>query len=348
MSRLDLTSSGSQLPASGRALPVRGDQARASELIRTSDFDEAHEVISQVYVPHELKSRDGQALDFKFHFLGSDRMTLGYLNYGADAELVVPQMRRHYHLNLTLEGRTAVTQSSQRGTTTAMRAGVVFRPFEDFTVRWSPNAVQHAILLPSTTVENHLSALLNHSVDGPIDFSLTFDMTTGAGQGLLTAVQFLRAELNRPGGLSESPLARAQLESYVLTQMLLAVPHRYTDELHRPTRPAHRNKIKTVVDLIESHPESDLSTARLAETAGVSARALQVGFRQAVGMTPKAYIRKIRLERVRAELIATAGHRAITDVALHWGFSHLGRFSAYYKQQYGETPTETVQKSLRG
>ncbi|MEN0138843.1 MAG: AraC family transcriptional regulator [Rhodococcus sp. (in: high G+C Gram-positive bacteria)] len=317
------------------------------DMIRTRDFDEAHSLISSVYVPHELKSRDGQPLDFKFHFLQSHQLTIGHLNYGADAELLVPAMRRHYHLNLTLHGATLVTQSGQRATTAALRRGVVFRPFEDFTVRWSPDALQYAVLVPSAAIESHLGGLLNHPIEGPIDFQLAFDMTTAGGQGLLSAISFLRSELARPGGLAESPLARGQLESFAMTQMLLAVPHRYSDELRAPTKPANRNRIKSVIDLIDSQPESDLSIGRLTEVAGVSARALQVGFRQAVGLTPLAYVRKVRLDRVRDELIVLAGQRSVTDVAVQWGFVHLGRFSAYYKQQFGETPSDTVRNALR-
>jgi AraC-like DNA-binding protein len=325
----------------------RPDQPRPA-LIRTRDFDEAHDVIAAAYVPHKLESRDGMPLNFKFNFLQSHGLTIGHLNYGADAELVVPAMQRHYHLNLTLKGVSLVTQTGRRATSSAMRHGVVIRPFDDFTVRWSPEATQYAVLLPSDTVENHLKSLLSHPVDGPIDFALSFDLANNTGQGLLAAIHFLRCELARPGGIAESPIARSQLESFAITQLLLAVPHRYSEELSAPTRPANRNRIRNVIDLIDSQPASDLSIARLAEVAGVSGRALQVGFRQAVGMTPVAYVRKVRLDRVREELIALAGERSITETALYWGFTHLGRFSVYYKQQFGESPTETVRNALRG
>ncbi|MEU6225238.1 AraC family transcriptional regulator [Streptomyces sp. NPDC047042] len=343
------------MPAPGRLLSRTPDRSSRQpdpqlrpDTLRTRDFDEAHDVIASVYVPHELKSHDGKPLDFKFHFLRSQQLLIGHLGYGADAELLVPQMLQNYHLNLTMQGRSRVTQAGRRAVTTGMCQGVMVRPFDDFTVRWSPDALQYAVLLPSKAVEEHLGVLLNRPVEGPIDFSLGFDMTTGAGQGLVSAIRFLRSELVRPGGVAEFPLALRQLESFVLTQLLLAVPHSYSDELCTPTKPAQRNRIKDVIDLVDSQPESDLSLARLAGVAGVSAKSLQVGFREATGITPMAYVRKVRLERVRNELMALAGRRSITDIATHWGFLHLGRFSSYYRQQYGETPTETVRKALRG
>lgn len=319
---------------------------RSSSLIKTHDLDEAQALITRVYIPHTLRSRDGYPLDFKLNFLQSHQLTLGHLNYGADAELLVPAMATNYHINLTLKGSTAVSQARSTGSTHALRRGVAFGPHHDFTVRWSPEAIQYAIKLPRATLEGHLAALLNHPVDDVIDFSLIFDLASPAGQNLLSAVNFLRTELSRPGGLSASPMARGQLESFVMTQVLYAVPHRFSGELTTPTKPANRSRIRDVIDHIDSHPEADLTMASLAQRAGVSARAMQKGFVAAVGLPPMAYVRTVRLERVRAELISTAGTRSITDIASHWGFTHLSRFSAYYKKQFGESPSNTVRKTL--
>ena len=317
-------------------------------LIRTADLDEAQAYITDVYIPHDLRSRDGRPLDFRLNFLQSHKLTVGHLNYGADAELLVPSMLDCYHLNLTLDGDTQVHQGKRSASTSAKRSGVLFGPLDPFTVRWSPEAVQYAIKLPRRALEQHLGAILHHSVAGPILFDLSFDLLGAAGRNLLSAVHFLRHELDRPGGLADSPLARDQLESFVMTQVLLAIPNQYTDELRTPTRPAHRTRIKRVIDLIDSHPESALGIAELTKVAGVSARSLQSGFREALGMAPLAYVRKVRLDRVREELLASAGQRSVTDVALHWGFSHLSRFAAQYKLQFGETPSSTVQRTLRG
>lgn len=318
----------------------------SSRLIKTHDLDEAQALITRVYIPHTLRSRDGYPLDFKLNFLQSHQLTLGHLNYGADAELLVPAMGSNYHINLTLKGSTAVSQAGTSGSTLALRRGVAFGPQDDFVVRWSPEAIQYAIKLPRPVIEEHLAALLNHPIDGVIDFSLIFDLASPSGQNLLAAVNFLRTELARPGGLSTSPMARGQLESFVMTQVLLAIPHRYTEELTTPTKPANRSRVRDVIDHIDSRPEADLTVASMATLAGVTARALQKGFISAVGMPPMAYVRKVRLDRVRAELISTAGERSITDVASFWGFTHLSRFSAFYRKQFGESPSDTVKKAL--
>jgi transcriptional regulator GlxA family with amidase domain len=94
-----------------------------------------------------------------------------------------------------------------------------------------------------------------------------------------------------------------------------------------------------VVALVEEHPERHYSVADLARHAGVSARRLQQGFREHVGMTPIEFLRATRLERAHQDLVD--GEVSVTDVALRWGFNHLGRFAEAYQERFGTLPSKT-------
>lgn len=247
-------------------------------LLETRDLAEARHYVTDVYIPHDLQTRDGRVLDFRLRYLASERLTVGHLVYGADAELLVPPMRDCYHMNLTLHGQTMVSQRGRWASTEATRSGVLFNPTDAFTVRWSPEAVQYAVKLPRRSVEAHLSKLINQPVERPIEFDLGFDLTSAAGQSLLSTVHFLRQVLARPGGIAAMPAAREQLESFVLTQLLLTVPSNYAERLRTPDPPVRRASVRKVVELIEAHPERDLTLAELASVAGTTARALQRGF----------------------------------------------------------------------
>ena len=144
----------------------------ALPLLVTDNPDEAHQYITDVYIPHDLETRDGNRLDFRLRYLASDRLTVGHLVYGADSELLVPPMIGCYHMNLTLHGRTMVTQKGRRAATDAGRGGVMFSPTDPFTVRWSPEAVQYAVKLPRRSLEGQLSRLINQPVEQPIRFDL--------------------------------------------------------------------------------------------------------------------------------------------------------------------------------
>ena len=59
-------------------------------------------------------------------------------------------------------------------------------------------------------------------------------------------------------------------------------------------------------------------------------------------------LRTIRLDRARRELLAGGLNANVTSVALAWGFDHLGRFAASYRERFGETPRETLQRRRTG
>ncbi|MCG8516585.1 MAG: helix-turn-helix domain-containing protein [Pseudomonadales bacterium] len=91
------------------------------------------------------------------------------------------------------------------------------------------------------------------------------------------------------------------------------------------------------------------SVADLCAVTGVSERTLQYAFRSAMQLPPVAYLRTLRLNRVRADLLAAKpSHTTVTGSAMHWGFIHLGEFSRDYRRLFGERPSQTLARSSIG
>jgi transcriptional regulator GlxA family with amidase domain len=192
-----------------------------------------------------------------------------------------------------------------------------------------------------------LTDLLGRPVSSVIDFDFRFDLTTPRGQSLLAAVEFLAAELDRPGGLADNPIAREQLEAFVMSQLLAAVPHPYADELARPAEPAKASRLRPVIDYMENNADLPLSPAELAKVGCMSVRSLHASFQEAFGESPMAHLRRIRLDHVRAELLSGRDPEVrVTEVAMRWGFFHPSRFAQQYKERYGELPSETVRRAI--
>jgi transcriptional regulator GlxA family with amidase domain len=82
----------------------------------------------------------------------------------------------------------------------------------------------------------------------------------------------------------------------------------------------------------------------LARAGGVSARTLHRVFARHYGAPPIAHLRRERLQRVRQDLLAAGPGETVTSVAFDWGFSHLGRFAAFYETCFGERPSETLRR----
>lgn len=87
------------------------------------------------------------------------------------------------------------------------------------------------------------------------------------------------------------------------------------------------------------------SIARLCDALRASERTLHEAFREHLGTTPKAYVKTLRLNAARGDLLRGLAKTRVTDVALDWGFAHFGWFSQDYRRLFGETPRETLLRS---
>jgi transcriptional regulator GlxA family with amidase domain len=90
--------------------------------------------------------------------------------------------------------------------------------------------------------------------------------------------------------------------------------------------------------------ESAITVSDVADHLGVSLRSLQTGFRKWRKSTPSDFLRQVRLQRVRDELLRSDGQSNVTTAALRYGFAHLGRFSAHYQSTFGEAPSMTLRR----
>jgi AraC-like DNA-binding protein len=102
---------------------------------------------------------------------------------------------------------------------------------------------------------------------------------------------------------------------------------------------------EVIADYIAGHLKQDIDSEELARQARMSLRSLYGLFERNAGTTPKNYIRQKRLERINACLSdPTCNVRNVTEVAMDYGFLHLGRFSDSYRKQFGELPSDTLKR----
>jgi transcriptional regulator GlxA family with amidase domain len=117
-----------------------------------------------------------------------------------------------------------------------------------------------------------------------------------------------------------------------------------------PTRTDQTHQFQTLVvkaaeDYALSHPDQRVYVTDLCRAAAVSERALEYAFKEVMGLTPVAYLTRLRLHRVRQALLAgTQGSTTVSAAALDWGFWHFGEFSRAYKDCFGELPSDTLRR----
>jgi AraC-like DNA-binding protein/TolB-like protein len=85
----------------------------------------------------------------------------------------------------------------------------------------------------------------------------------------------------------------------------------------------------------------------LAATCAAPERTLLKQFKRFVGLSPLAYLRRLRLNLARSELQRRDCETTISEIAISSGFTHLGRFGAECQRAFGESPSATRQR-VRG
>jgi AraC-like DNA-binding protein len=316
------------------------------EFRQTADKDEAMDVITRVYVPHDLVLPE-RTLDMTLAWTPLHSLVLGHLSYGAEAHLIAPKLETCYHVNVTLRGHTR----SRRGAdevSTGPDVGLVFLPTEPAAVHWSTDCLQLAMKIDKDALDTELTRLLGHAPTSPLHMDLALQLRRPGIKAFLRALSYLREELEHPEGFISSPLGLAQLENTVMTSLLLSQPSNHLDELLGSTGRVVPRSLRQVVDDMEAHPDVSRTLGEYAAIAGYSARALQDAFRRTLDTTPMAYVRDVRFARVRAALAAAEpGETTVATLLHHWGFSHAGRFSVEYRQRYGESPSQTLRRRNR-
>lgn len=103
--------------------------------------------------------------------------------------------------------------------------------------------------------------------------------------------------------------------------------------------------VRQVIDYLHSYGETIPTIPELCKIAKLSERNLQYGFKEYLGITPIRYLRLLRLNGVRRDLLISNNKKdRVIDVALNWGFIELGRFAREYRQLFQELPSATLKK----
>lgn len=314
----------------------------ANRLFLLNDAESIRSNVSTVFKPHELRSTKGyQAISASMHHLQRGNLSLSRLEYGAAVLIDPGRLESFFLLQMPIRGSAEIRCDGQTFTSSPTCASLI-SPDSPVQMRWCADAPQLTLRLECNDLERHCRQHLGHNLDRPLQFDPAMRLDTPGGgyflQLLGTLIEALSCEVHP----IHQPLVLKQFESTLLNALIYGQPNNLRG-LQGPDDGPRVSPwfVKRSEEFIRAHAHEPLSIEQLAEYAQVSVRTLFAGFREFTGTSPMAYLRDVRMERVHAEL--RASHEAsVTDVAMKWGFAHLGRFSQEYRKRYGELPSATL------
>lgn len=107
-------------------------------------------------------------------------------------------------------------------------------------------------------------------------------------------------------------------------------------------RPQHARIVARARAYIADHLDDPISLDAVAAAAGTSRRTLTRAFFALVEETPTLYARRLRLHRIRHDLVSPEeAATSIAIIAAKWGVGEPGRVSGWYRELFDELPSET-------
>lgn len=285
----------------------------------------------------------GQVL-FTFGSGGVGELDLSYAagRYGTSVAIV--ERGSHYYCIITLiSGMTEYRPAGRdRAETASARIGLMCDGAPGTRFRTSDDNDRLNIWLSAASLERRLAALLGGPLHEAISFAPTIDWMSDGGQRIRRLIRLLCEEVAAPRPFFDNALARRSFEDLFTYSVLLGLEHNYSDRLRRETRGPAPGTVRRAEAFMHAHAGQPVGVHEIAEAAGCSVRALQLGFREFRGTTPLSAMRTIRLQAVRQALTRGEVDGPVSELARRYGFTHPGRFTRLYEAAFGLSPAKAL------
>ncbi|QWW70045.1 helix-turn-helix domain-containing protein [Rhizobium sp. WYJ-E13] len=103
----------------------------------------------------------------------------------------------------------------------------------------------------------------------------------------------------------------------------------------------HERVILSARDYVGEHLVEPIRVRDLAAACDVSVRTVYRSFLEVLGETPNSYVRRLRLHRIRRDLLSDQ-RTTIVASSNRWGIGEHGRMSGWYRDVFGEQPSATL------
>ncbi|MCZ2103365.1 MAG: AraC family transcriptional regulator [Burkholderiales bacterium] len=330
---------------------IRSDRLlEAHPIFVTHDIDQARVEVGRVFCAHHLQqTQAAQQLDCHMHRVALGALSLNYLCYGADVDIRPGCLEDFYLVQIPLAGYARIRYGDRMVESDCTTASIL-SPHRPVAMHWQGDCAQIMLHVPRQLMEQQCRQWLGQD-HAALEYEPALTQRTGPTAGWCQTVVDLARNIDAHGnGWLQHPAAAASLQEFLLHGLLIQQPYRGATPAAESASAVLPRHVRRAQEFIDAQAEQAITMDDIARAACVSERTLQAGFRRHLGTTPSAYLREVRLHRVHEHLRFAADNGlapSVFDVAHRYGFFHLGRFAAYYKMRFGETPSATLKHGGR-
>lgn len=303
------------------------------------DIDEAVAFYERVYSSRDIsvgRAADGH-FSWRFRAVGDDEVVVGTSSVDAPRWGTIGQSPT-YVLAWTTRPGLAVDTAGRDPIAMDPGVPVMWPSGRDIEFDGAPTTL-HTVRFAAAFLES-VAAAQRSAVPGPLRFATRAD-AEGTDR-LRSVIGSVAPELLRPDTSRERRAALNMLVAEAVVDAYDAVP---VADVVLHEGPA---TMRFAQEWMVQNAHRPITSTDVSRATGINARSLQATFQRHAGTSPMAFLREVRLHRVRAQLVAAdPGVTTVAAIAGAWGFGHLGRFAGYYADAFGELPSETLRRGRR-
>jgi AraC family transcriptional regulator, ethanolamine operon transcriptional activator len=215
--------------------------------------------------------------------------------------------------------------------------------------RTSPDIVFTGLFVKAESMHARLEAFGIDSPGNGAELTTVYRLSAEAGARYWQRLALIRRLADHAAHITEET-ARELLNDLVNDYLLGTLGSAATSRVATPPICFNRYQvISRAEDYLRHHASEPVYLDRLCTAIGVSERALDYAFRDVLDISPYQYLVTLRLNRARQALLAgVPGNTSVKECARDSGFLHMPRFSQHYRRLFGELPSQTLGRELRG
>lgn len=301
---------------------------------------ETRERVSEALKEHRLTWKGGR-VDAELNRGRFGALSVCTLRYGAEVHIEPDRLQDFMLVQVPLHGRARI-ECGADSVDTHPDCAAVIAPNRALKLHWEAGCEQLLLKIPRGKLETIGRRIFGDAATRPLDFTpaLRLDTPIGAAwRSMVTGLIHLLPTLD--DGAPRPPAAWLEhLEDTLVLHLLYNQPN--TWQSGATQAPAQPRRLAQAESYMRKNLSAPLTLTEIARGAGASASALTRLFQEHQGTTPMQALRTLRLDAAR-ERLQEGSCTSVTEVAVSVGISHLGRFSEYYRERFGELPRETLQ-----
>ena len=300
-----------------------------------------------MFGPHHIEpAGSGRDIEFEHSHVWLADICINQLAYGRELRNRIGEFTdENYCVMLPVEGNYAIETSKKRVEADSSSITVI-NPNCPVTLEASSDYRNISVRVSCDAVDN---ALMNHTGERPtepIQFVPHPQLLIDGAEPLRNLILQVWQECLQNTSISTLSAVGRELEVLFASMLLMCVPNNYSRNLLGASEISPSAACEVAARFIQKNAREDINMDEIMKVSGLAKTSLYTEFHKYYNTTPMEFLRRERLRLARDTLTsANPDATTVTNVALDCGFTHFSRFAHYYKQRFGELPSESLQRN---